>query len=169
MSSNKSKSWKVLLVSLAAAISFSMLAGCGNSAEDNTAAVATYKGGTITEKQFDTDQKIMKLLSPEQAAYLEIDFFKESILKQEIGFEYLASQASDEAKKQAEKEAKAQVASLKEALGSKYKSTLKEAGVTEADIQNYMVRVLTVYQEILLKITDEQVVEEFEATKGISP
>lgn len=168
MSLNKTKSWKVLLVSLAAAVSFTVLAGCGNNnnAEDTSAAVATYKGGTITEKEFSTDQKIMKLLSPEQAQYLEIDFFKEAILKQEVGFEYLASKVTEEAKKQAEKEADAQVASMKEALGNKYKSTLKEAGVTEADIHSYMVRVLSVYQDYLLKITDEQVKAEFEATKG---
>lgn len=168
MSLNKTKSWKVLLVSLAAAISFSMLAGCGNnnSAEDNSTAVATYTGGTITENEFALDQKIMKLLSPDQAQYLEIDAFKESILKQEVGFEYLASKATDEAKKQAEKEADTQVAAMKKELGDSYKSTLKEADVTEKDIRNYMVRVLSVYQDLLLKVTDEQVTQEFEATKG---
>ncbi|WP_313640497.1 peptidylprolyl isomerase [Paenibacillus sp.] len=165
MSLNKSKSWKVLLVSLAAAVSFSMLAACGN-AEDSSKAVATYKGGTITEKEFSTDQKIMKLLSPQQAQYLEIEAFKESILKQEVGFEYLASKATDEAKKQAKKEADSQIADLKKALGDKYKKTLKDADVTEGDIHSYMERVLTVYQDMLLKVTDDQVVKEFEATKG---
>lgn len=62
MSLNKKKSWKVLLVSLVAAVSFSMLAACGSSADDSK-AVATYKGGTITEKEFAMDQKIMKFLS----------------------------------------------------------------------------------------------------------
>ncbi|AWV31196.1 peptidylprolyl isomerase [Paenibacillus sp. FSL H7-0716] len=165
MSLNKTKSWKVLLVSLAAAVSFSMLAACGNSADDNQ-AVATYKGGTITQKEFAMDQKIMKFLSPQQAQYLEIDAFKESILKQEVGFEYLASQATDEAKKQAEKEADTQIASIKEQLGDTYKKTLKDADVTEKDIRTYMERVLTVYQDMLLKVTDDQVVKEFEATKG---
>lgn len=78
-----------------------MLAACGSSADDSK-AVATYKGGTITEKEFAMDQKIMKFLSPQQAQYLEIEAFKESILKQEVGFEYLASQATDEAKKAGE-------------------------------------------------------------------
>lgn len=165
MSLNKSKSWKVLLVSLAAAVSFSMLAGCGK-AEDNSKAVATYKGGTITENEFALDQKIMKFLSPQQAQYLEIDAFKESILKQEVGFEYLASKATEDAKKQATKEADTQVASLKEQLGTNYKKALKEAGLTEDDIHGYMVRVLTVYQDMLLKVTDDQVTKEFEATKG---
>lgn len=165
MSLNKKKSWKVLLVSLVAAVSFSMLAACGSSADDSK-AVATYKGGTITEKEFAMDQKIMKFLSPEQAQYLEIEAFKESILKQEVGFEYLASTATDEAKKQAKKEADSQIAELKKALGNKYKKTLKDADVTEGDIHSYMERVLTVYQDMLLKVTDDQVVKEFEATKG---
>lgn len=165
MSLNKKKSWKVLLVSLVAAVSFSMLAACGSSADDSK-AVATYKGGTITEKEFSTDQKIMKLLSPQQAQYLEIEAFKESILKQEVGFEYLASKATDEAKKQAKKEADNQIADLKKALGDDYKKTLKDADVTEGDIHSYMERVLTVYQDMLLKVTDDQVVKEFEATKG---
>ncbi|MDH6374704.1 foldase protein PrsA [Paenibacillus sp. PastF-3] len=165
MSLNKKKSWKVLLVSLVAAVSFSMLAACGSSADDSK-AVATYKGGTITEKEFSMDQKIMKFLSPQQAQYLEIEAFKESILKQEVGFEYLASKATDEAKKQAKKEADSQIADLKKALGDNYKKTLKDADVTEGDIHSYMERVLTVYQDMLLKVTDDQVVKEFEATKG---
>lgn len=165
MSLNKKKSWKVLLVSLVAAVSFSMLAACGSSADDSK-AVATYKGGTITEKEFAMDQKIMKFLSPQQAQYLEIEAFKESILKQEVGFEYLASKATDEAKKQAKKEADSQIADLKKTLGDNYKKTLKDADVTEGDIHSYMERVLTVYQDMLLKVTDDQVVKEFEATKG---
>ncbi|MRN57221.1 peptidylprolyl isomerase [Paenibacillus monticola] len=169
MSLNNQKAWKVLLVSLAAAVSFSMLSACSSksdNAEDNSTAVATYTGGTITEKEFALDQKIMKFLSPEQAQYLEIDAFKESILKQEVAFEYLATKATDEAKKQAEKEADAQVASLKTGLADTYESTLKEQDLTEADIHAYMLRVLTVYQDMLLKVTDDQVTKEFEATKG---
>jgi len=171
MSSNNRKSWKVLLVSLVAAVSLSMLSACSNNnnntaAEDNSPAVATYTGGTITENEFALDQKIMKFLSPEQAQYLEIDEFKESILKQEVAFEYLAGKATDDAKKQAEKEADVQVASMKSQLGDTYESTLKEAGITEANIRNYMVRVLTVYQDKLLVIKDDEVKKEFEATKG---
>ncbi|WP_379164007.1 peptidylprolyl isomerase [Paenibacillus sp. sgz5001063] len=171
MSSNKTKSWKVLLVSLAAAISFSMLAACSsnnnsNADKDNSTAVATYKGGTITQKEFDMDTRVMKLLSPQQAQYLEIDAFKESILKQEVAFEYLSGKATDAAKKEAEKEADQQVTSIKTGLGDTYESTLKEANLTEADIRSYMLRVLTVYQDMLLKVTDDQVKAEFEKTKG---
>ncbi|OKP96173.1 peptidylprolyl isomerase [Paenibacillus sp. P46E] len=171
MSSNKTKSWKVLLVSLAAAISFSMLAACSsnnnnNAAEDNSKAVATYKGGTITEKEFEMDTRVMKLLSPQQAQYLEIDAFKESILKQEVAFEYLSGKATDAAKKEAEKQADEQVNSIKKGLGETYESTLKEANLTEKDIHAYMLRVLTVYQDMLLKVTDDQVKAEFEKTKG---
>lgn len=172
MSLNKNKSWKVLLVSLAAALSFSVLSACSSNnnsnsaAEDNSKAVATYKDGTITENEFDLDTRVMKFLSPEQAQYLEIDAFKESILMQEVAFEYLAGKATDEAKKQAEKEADAQVDSIKTALGDTYESTLKEQNLTEAEIRSYMVRVLTVYQDMLLKITDDQLEAEFEATKG---
>lgn len=174
MSLNKQKSWKVLLVSLAAALSFSMLSACNNNnnsnnnaaAEDTSTVVATYKGGTITEKEFDLDQRIMKFLSPEQAQFLEIEAFKESILRQEVAFEYLAGQASDEAKKEAEKEADTQVATLKSKMADTFESSLKEQNIKESDVRNYMVRVLTVYQDMLLKVTDDQVKEEFEANKG---
>lgn len=166
MSLNKSKSWKVLLVSLAAAVSFSMLAACSNGKNDNSTAVATYKGGTITEKEFDMDTRVMKFLSPQQAQYLEIDAFKESILKQEVAFEYLAGKATDEAKKAAEKETDSQMETIKSSLGDSFKSTLKEQDLSESDIRTYMVRVLTVYQDMLLKVTDDQVKTEFEATKG---
>ncbi|NQX49562.1 peptidylprolyl isomerase [Paenibacillus tritici] len=163
MSLNK-KTWKVLLVSLAAAVSFSMLAGCGN--KDSEKAVATYKGGTITEKEFNLDTRVMKFLSPEQAQYLEIDMFKESILKQEVAFEHLAGQASEEAKKAAEKEVDTQIDTIKGQLGDKYKSTLKDQDLSESDLRTYMQRVLTVYQDMLLKVTDEQVKSQYEATKA---
>lgn len=172
MSSSKQKSWKVLLVSLAAAVSFSMLSACSsnnnnnNAADDNSTAFATYKGGTITEKEFDNDTRVMKFLSPQQAQFLEIDTFKESILKQEVAFEYLAGKATDEAKKQAEKEADLQVADLKKGLGDTYESSLKEQNLKESDVRDYMVRVLTVYQDMLLKVTDEQVKTKFEEVKG---
>lgn len=165
MSLNKRKSWKVLLVSAVAAVSFSMLAACGSGNEDSDKVLATYKGGTITEKEFATDQKIMKLLSPQQAQFLEIEAFKESILKQEVGFEYLASQASEEAKKKAKEEVDTQIAGFKEQLGKDYKKTLKDAGITEEDLRTYMERILSVYQDMQLKVTDEQVVKEFEETK----
>ncbi|MFC3750574.1 peptidylprolyl isomerase [Paenibacillus sp. GCM10012306] len=169
MSLNNKKTWKVLLVSLAAALSFSVLSACsskGGNAGDNSTAVATYKGGTITEKAFDLDQKIMKFLSPEQAQYLQIDAFKESILKQEVAFDYLAGKATDEAKKEAKKEADAQIEAMKKGLGKTYKDTLKQQGITEDDIHAYMLRVLTVYKDELLKVSDDDVKKEFEATKG---
>ncbi|KWX85224.1 peptidylprolyl isomerase [Paenibacillus riograndensis] len=179
MSLNKTKSWKVLLVSLAAAVSFSMLAACSSNTNNsntntntntsntnNSKAVATYKGGTITEKEFDMDTRVRRLLAPKEAQYLEIDAFKESILKQEVAFEYLAGKATDAAKKEAEKEADEQVKAIKTGLGDTYESTLKQANLTEDDIRSYMLRVLTVYQDMLLKVKDDQVKTEFEKTKG---
>ncbi|MNB66976.1 Foldase protein PrsA 3 precursor [compost metagenome] len=163
------KPWKVLFVSLAAALSLSMLSACSsgkNNAEDNSTVLATYKGGEITQKEFDTDVKVMKLLSPEQAQYLELDAFKETILKQEVAFEYLAGQANDKAKQEAEKQADSQIASYKQGLGDTYESSLKEQGVTEDEIKNYMVRVLSVYQDMIQKVTDDEVKKEFEDTKG---
>ncbi|MDT3428759.1 foldase protein PrsA [Paenibacillus forsythiae] len=166
-----SKSWKVLLVSLAAALSFSMLPGCSssgskNAAEDTSKAVATYKGGEVTQKEFDTDVKVMKFLSPEQAQYLELDAFKETILKQEVAFEYLAGQASGKAREEAKKQTDKQLDSFKQRLGDTYASTLKEQGVTEDEIQSYMERVLTVYQDMLFKVKDDEVKKQFERAKG---
>lgn len=164
-----SKPWKVLLLSLAAALSLSMLSACssGNKeTEDNSTALATYKGGEVTQKEFDTDVKVMKFLSPEQAEYLELDAFKETLLRQEVAFEYLAAQADDKAKEEGAKQADSQLETYKQGLGDTYESSLKEEGVTEDEIHDYMVRVLTVYQDMVLKVTDDEVKKEFEATKG---
>ncbi|MEK4061754.1 MULTISPECIES: peptidylprolyl isomerase [Paenibacillus] len=172
MSLNKTKSWKVLLVSLAAALSFSMLSACSNNnnnknaADDSSTAYATYKGGTITEKEYDMDTRVMKFLSPQQAQFMELDTFKESILNQQAAFEYQAGKATDEAKKQAEKEADVQLADLKSRLGDTYESSLKEQSLKEDDVHDYMVRVLTVYQDMLLKTTDDEVKTHFETVKG---
>ncbi|MFD1902975.1 hypothetical protein ACFSQ7_00570 [Paenibacillus rhizoplanae] len=129
--------------------------------------MATYKGGTITQKEFNLDTRIMKFLSPEQAQYLEIDMFKESILKQEVAFEYLADKATDEAKKAAEKKRSIHRSALSRLRwATNTKSTLKEQDLSESDLRSYMKRVLTVYQDMLLKLTDEQVKTHYEATKA---
>lgn len=83
-----------------------------------------------------------------------------------MAFEHLAGKATDEAKKQAEKEADVQLADLKSRLGDTYDSLLKEQSLKEDDVRTYMVRVLTVYQDMLLKVTDDQVKKEFELIKG---
>ncbi|WP_223879883.1 peptidylprolyl isomerase [Paenibacillus spiritus] len=162
------KSWKVLLVSMAAALSFSMLAGCSDNKEekDNSTALATYKGGEVTQKEFDTSIHVMKFLSPDQSQYLDMDVFKETLLKQLAAFEYLQGQAKDEAKKEAESQADTQIKTYKSGMGESYESSLKEQNLTESQVRDYMVRVLTVYQDMRLKVTDDDVKKYFDEHKG---
>lgn len=59
-----------------------------------------------------------------------------------------------------------QLADLKSRLGDTFDSVLKEQNLKEDDVRTYMVRVLTVFQDMLLKVTDDQVKKEFEVIKG---
>ena len=65
---------------------------------DNSAVVATYDGGTITANEFDLEQRVMKFLYPEYAQMMDMDDFKEYLVKQEVAYEYLSGKASEEAK-----------------------------------------------------------------------
>lgn len=161
---SKTKPWKMLAVSLTAALSIAVLSACGNS--DDKEAVATYKGGEVTAAEFNKEQRTMKFLSPEYAQLMELPDFQEYMLKQEIAFEYLESQAGEEAKKAGEEQADKQMELLKQQRGDDaFKSSLKEQDLKEADVKAYMVRLLTVIEDMKGKVTEDEVKKEFENVK----
>lgn len=183
MLQSKRRSWKILLVALVAAVSFSVFAGCsknnntgngsgGNSSEsaangaaDNT-VVATYDGGEITAAQFDLEQRIMLLLSPELQQYMQVDDFRQGLIKQEIAYSYLAAHADDKAKEAAAKQADSQLSQMKSQLGDEqFQAMLDSQKVTEQQFKDYMVRVMTVVQSETAKATDDEVKAQFDKTK----
>ncbi len=175
-------------MALAAVLSFSVvLAGCskkdeanntqasssssangsnsGNSS-DSSKVIATYDGGTITENEFDLEQRIMLILSPEMEQYMSTDDFREYLLKQEIAYEYLAAKATDTEKQEGEKQAETQLSQIKTQLGDEgFVSMLDAQKVTEQEFKDYMNRIFTVVQTETAQVTDDEVKKEFEANK----
>lgn len=168
--SNAKKSWKILMITMVAVLVISMLSACGkktdSNAADNSKVVATYKGGQITENQFNKEVSMMTFLYPQYAQIVTMDQFKEYLVKQEVAYTVLADAATDNAKTDGKKKAKEQLDSLKKQAGDQFKTELDKVKLTEQDVLDYMTRLLTVVSDYNAKVTDEQVKAEFEKTKG---
>lgn len=167
--SNK-KSWKTIAVTMVGVLSISLLAACGNgddqnaASDDKSAIIVKYDGGEITENEFNTEMKIMKFMSPQYAQLMEMDEFREYLVEQQVTYEYLSNQASDESKKEGEKEADSQLAQMKAQVGDEqWKAMLEEYELTEADIKSYMARVLTIVKDKSPKVTEEEMKAQYDA------
>lgn len=172
MPSRNKKAWKMFIVSLTAVMSMSVLAACGDDSKDNaqpkddSKVVVKYKGGEITEKEFDLEQRMMQFMSPEYAQLLQMDQFKEYLAKQGVTYEYLYSKAGEEAKKAAKTQADDLVKQNKTAMGEEqFKKSLEAQNLTEQDLTNYMLRVLTVMEDQKNKVTEDDIKKEFESKK----
>lgn len=174
MFQGKGRSWKTLLIVMAAVLTVSALAGCGKK-EDNSAnsgkgdtskVIATYEGGEITENEFDLEQRIVLALQPQMEQFLQLDDFRDYLVKQVITYEYLEGKADDTAKETGKKKAEEQFSAMKESMGAdQFKSMLDAQKLTEEEFKNYMIKIYTVMQSEQAKVTDEDVATEFEATK----
>lgn len=173
MSSNRKKASRVLTVTLASMMAMSILSACGdgnNSAaldeKDTSKVIATYKGGNITENEFNRQKKIMSFMSPEYAQLMDMDAFKEYLVKQQIAFEYLNLEASDEAKEAGKKQADEQITQMKSQVGDEtFKQMLDEQSLTEEELTRYMVQIMTAMDDMNRKVSDEDVENEFNANK----
>lgn len=173
--SSQKRPWKMVAVTLVAVLVVSLIAGCGkkNEASGNAAGgsdkgkvVATYKGGEITEKEFNTELKMMTLLYPQYEQIVTMDQFREYLLKQEIAYKILEGKATDAAKKEGKKKAEDQLKQMKEMGGDQFKQALDKQKLAEADVLGYMTRLLTVVEDFNAKVTDDQVKKQYETDKN---
>ncbi|MFI2858948.1 peptidylprolyl isomerase [Paenibacillus sp. JSM ZJ436] len=168
MPSRNKKSGKLFMVTMSAMLSIS-LAACGNenaaapAPEDNSKIVVKYKGGEITEKEFELEQKVMQFMSPQFAQFAQMDEFKEYLAKQGAAYEYLAVDASEESREAAKKQADELVDKNKEAMGAEaLEAALTAQGLTEDELRSYMLRVMTVMEDQKNKVTDEEIKNTFD-------
>ncbi|WP_427181755.1 peptidylprolyl isomerase [Paenibacillus sp. TC-CSREp1] len=164
---------KVLSVGLVAVLSLSLLAACGKKEEakapeskDTSAVVATYDGGTITANEFDLEQRVMKFLYPEYAQMMDMDDFKEYLVKQEVAYEYLSGKASEEAKTAGAKTATEQFDKMKASVKEdQWTEMLKAQNLTDQNIKDYMTRIMTVIKDKETGVTEDALKAEFEKNK----
>lgn len=164
---------KVLSVGMVAVLSLSLLAACGKKEEattpetkDTSAVVATYDGGTITANEFDLEQRVMKFLYPEYAQMMDMDDFKEYLVKQEVAYEYLSGKASDDAKTAGAKTAAEQFDKMKSSVDAdQWTEMLKAQNLTDQNIKDYMTRIMTVIKDKETGVTEDAIKAEFEKNK----
>lgn len=169
---SKGRTWKRLTIALVAVLAFSVMAGCGKKDEsqsgkgDNSAVVATYEGGQITQNEFDKEMRIVLALQPQMEQFMQLDDFRDYLIKQQIAYKYLDAKADAKTKDAGKKKADEQYKAMKEAYGAdQFKAMLDAQKVTEKEFQDYMVRIYTVLESQLTLIKDEEVKAEFETTK----
>ncbi|MEC0128885.1 peptidylprolyl isomerase [Paenibacillus pabuli] len=164
---------KVLSVSMVAVLSLSLLAACGKKEEaktpektDTSAVVATYEGGTITANEFDMEQRVMKFLYPEYAQMMDMDDFKEYLVKQEVAYEYLSGKASEEAKTAGAKTATEQFDKMKASVQADQWTEMQKAqNLTDQNIKDYMTRIMTVIKDKETGVNEDAIKAEFEKNK----
>lgn len=161
----------MLLIALVAVLALSVMAGCGkkeasSGEKDTSKVIATYEGGEITENEFDREQRIVLALQPQMEQFMQMEDFRQYLIKQEIAYEYLETKADDKTKEAGKKKAEEQFDQMKTSYGEdSFKQMLDAQKITEADFKNYMVRIYTVMEGERQKITEDDVKKEFEATK----
>ncbi|WMT41062.1 peptidylprolyl isomerase [Paenibacillus sp. D2_2] len=162
---SKGRSWKTLLLTaLVVVLTMSVLAGCGKKTDNNV--VATYDGGEITQKEFDLEQRMVLALQPTMAQFVEMDDFRQYLVKQAIAYKYWENNADDKMKEEGKKKADEQYKAMKDANGAdNVKQMLDAQKITEKEFQNYMTRIYTVMETQLKGITEDDVKKEFEASK----
>ncbi|SDG16881.1 foldase protein PrsA [Fontibacillus panacisegetis] len=172
MFQSKKRAWKTLLIALVAVLSFSVMAGCGkndsskSASKDTSKVIATYDGGEITENEFEREQRIVLALQPQMEQFMQMDDFRDYLIKQEIAYEYLEAKADDSMKTEGKKKAEEQFDAMKKSMGDEaVKKMLETQKIDEADFKNYMIRIYTVMESQKATVTDEDVTKEFEATK----
>lgn len=164
---------KVLSVGMIAVLSVSLLAACGKKEEakapestDTSAVVATYDGGTITANEFDMEQRVMKFLYPEYAQMMDMDDFKDYLVRQEIAYKYLSENASDEAKAEGAKVATEQFDKMKAQVPEEqWPEMLKAQNLTDDNIKGYMTRIMTVIKDKETGVTEDDMKAEFDKNK----
>ncbi len=127
MSFNRRKAWKGIILTVVSAMMLSVLAACEKSGadeqqdaaepKDTSKVVATYKGGSITEKELETQKKIISFTSPDDAQLVNLSYFQDFLVKQMIAFDYLSSKAAESSKKEGEKQADQLIGQNKEKMG----------------------------------------------------
>ncbi|MGG6312056.1 peptidylprolyl isomerase [Paenibacillus macerans] len=171
MFQSKRRTWRTLLIALVAVLAFSVMAGCGkkeagSGGNDTSKVIATYEGGEITENEFDREQRIVLALQPQMEQFMQMDDFRDYLIKQEIAYEYLETKADDKTKEAGKKKADEQFEAMKTSYGEdSFKQMLDAQKITEADFKAYMVRIYTVMEGQLQLINEDEVKKEFEATK----
>lgn len=136
------------------------MAACGAKETE----IATYKGGNVTDKEFDKYLAVFTVMQPTYAQVIEIPQFKEQLLNQYISYKILGSQASKESIKKAEEDVKTQMKEFKDALtkNAELKASVDEKKVKDKDMENYLLMTSKVVAHMNSQVTEDEMKTEYE-------
>lgn len=136
------------------------MAACGAKETE----IATYKGGNVTDKEFDRYLAVFNIMQPGYEQITEIPQFKEQLLQQYISYKILGAQASEESKKKAKEDVKEQMTQFKDALtkNADLKTSVDAKKLKNKDMENYLLLTSTVVAHMNSKVTEEEMKTEYE-------
>lgn len=152
--------WRKSALLIVAVLLVMTMAACGAKETE----VATYKGGNVTDKEFNKYLDVFTVIQPTYAQLIEIPQFKEQLLQQYISYKILGSQASEASVKTAETEVAEQMKQFKEQLktNTELKAALDEKKLKNKDMENYLLLTSKVVAHMNSQVTDEQMKSEYE-------
>jgi foldase protein PrsA len=126
----------------------------------NSSAAATYKGGSISTKEYVTFLSIMQLYNPGYSNSLADVKFKDQMLKDLITLKVLAQRGQALTMKSYKVDAAEQLIKLKEQFAqvfanqTNWEQRLKELSLTDSDLQSYIEKRLTGNVYLTSKVSD---------------
>lgn len=147
-----------------------LLSACGGNnddeAEGNT--IATYEGGTVSEKEYNSYIGARKLLD-QNYMYLEmLPDFQSMVLNQHIAERILSKEASEEVTKESREQAKEATKSMEESLEANAEQKtqidafMEDNGIVFKDLENYVYTQYNLQSVLADKFTDDEVKTKYE-------
>ncbi|CAM4308798.1 peptidylprolyl isomerase [Paenibacillus alkaliterrae] len=158
--SSRKSAWRNGALLIVAVLLVMTMAACGAKETE----VATYKGGNVTDTEFDKYLAVFTVMQPGYEQIIEIPQFKEQLLQQYISYKILGSQASEESTKKAEEDVKEQMKQYKDALSknTELKAAVDAKKLKDKDMEHYMMLTSTVVAHMNSKVTEEEMKTEYE-------
>lgn len=158
--SSRKSAWRKGALLIVAVVLVMTMAACGAKKTE----VATYKGGNVTDTEFNKYLDVFTVMQPTYAQIIEIPQFKEQLLQQYISYKILGSRASEEAIKKAEADVKEQMKQYKDALGqnAELKTAVDAKKLKDKDMENYLLLTSKVVAHMNSQVTDEDMKTEYE-------
>lgn len=174
----RKSAWRrsALLVS-ATMLAMTILAACGGGNKelslqfkgtDKGDVVATYKGGQVTQAEFDKYLDLFVVAQPAYEQIVTIPDFQKMILEQYVSYKVLSGQASEETLTQARKDADEQLKQFKEYVDQDeaFKKLVKDKKVSDADMGTFLLLTTVVVAQVNSMVTDADMNEAYESLKA---
>ncbi|MCM3635886.1 peptidylprolyl isomerase [Paenibacillus camelliae] len=169
---------KYVMLLLTAVLCIGLLSACGKDDELNPGltfadveggeVVATYKDGSVTDKEFNKFKSALALTQGMDPSILDMEGYREYILEQYIVYKVLAGKATEEQQTEAKDEALANFTQFEEILkgSGDVNEQLKSYDLTRNDVATFLTMGSAVSKYIDSQITDEMMKTEYEDNKA---